>query len=113
MLDLKAIDPDVHRYLTGSDNAQVVDAIRQVAAAGKLYEVRLLLVPGVNDDQATLRRTVSWLLDVDPAMRVKVIGFRRHGVRAQARHWPEADGMRFQSYRRQLTDLGVRDLEVV
>lgn len=113
MLDLKALDPAVHRSLTGSDNAQVLDSIRMVAAAGKLYEVRLLLVPGTNDDPQTLDRTVRWLLDVDPGMRIKVIGFRRHGVRALARRWPEANAHRFEQYRRQLTELGVRDLEVV
>jgi pyruvate formate lyase activating enzyme len=113
MLDLKALDPAVHRCLTGSDNAQVVNSIRTVAAAGKLYEVRLLLVPGINDDPATLSRTVRWLLDVDADLRIKVIGFRRHGVRAAARHWREEDSGRFDRYREQLGDLGVRNLEVV
>jgi len=113
MLDLKALDPGVHRALTGSDNTLVLDSIRSLAATGKLYEVRLLLVPGVNDDPATLDRTVRWLLDVDPAMRIKVIGFRHHGVRASARHWPEAEPEQIDGYRRQIADLGVRDLEVV
>jgi pyruvate formate lyase activating enzyme len=113
MLDLKALDPTVHQYLTGSDNAEVLAAIRQVAAAGKLYEVRLLLVPGINDDPATLESTVRWLLGVDPAMRIKLIGFRQHGVRAEAREWPEATPEQFAEYRAQLTELGVRQLEVV
>ena len=113
MLDLKAFDPEMHRYLTGSDNAPVLDSIRSVAASGKLYEVRLLLVPGYNDGRATLDRTVRWLLDVDANMRIKVIGFRHHGVRAAARNWPEASAPQFERYRAQLTDLGVRHLEVV
>lgn len=113
MLDLKALDPQVHRHLTGSDNAAVLDSIRQVSAAGKLYEVRLLLVPGVNDEPAMLDRTVRWLLDVDPRLRIKVIGFRRHGVRAEAREWPEADASHLDRYRAQLADLGVREVEVV
>ena len=113
MLDLKAFDPAMHRYLTGSDNAPVLDSIRDIAATGKLHEVRLLLVPGVNDDPATLARTVRWLLGVDGDMRIKVIGFRNHGVRAAARDWPEASAEQFEQYRVQLTDLGVRNLEVV
>jgi pyruvate formate lyase activating enzyme len=113
MLDLKALDPTVHQYLTGSDNAEVLAAIRQVAAAGKLYEVRLLLVPGINDDPATLDSTVRRLLGVDPAMRIKVIGFRQHGVRAEAKGWPEATPEQFAEYHAQLTDLGVRQLAVV
>jgi pyruvate-formate lyase-activating enzyme len=67
----------------------------------------------VNDDPATLERTTRWLLDVDPDMRIKVIGFRRHGVRAEAKEWAEADAERFERYRTQMTDLGVAHLEVV
>jgi pyruvate formate lyase activating enzyme len=113
MLDLKALDPVVHRYLTGTDNELVLDAIRMTADAGKLFEVRLLLVPGINDGDATLERTVRWLLDVDPSMRIKVIGFRQHGVRAPGRHWAVPDAAAFARYRTRLDDLGVRDLELV
>jgi len=113
MLDLKTFDPAAHRELAGADNAPVLSAIRQVSAAGKLYETRLLLVPGVNDDPATLDRTVRWLLAVDPAMRIKVIGFRPHGVRGAARTWRQPDAARFTAYRSQLSELGVRELEVV
>lgn len=113
MLDLKALDPQLHRRLTGAGNEDVLAAIRQLAAAGKLYEVRLLLVPFVNDAPATLERTVDWLLAIDPAMRIKVIRFRRHGVRAPGRDWPEADEARAEDYRRLLTECGVRRLEVV
>jgi pyruvate-formate lyase-activating enzyme len=113
MLDLKAIDPAVHRFLTGHDNDRVLASVRQVAAAGKLHEVRLLLVPGINDDPAMIRTTANWLLDIDPTVRVKVIGFRAHGVRASARSWPEPDQRQRDLYREQLVQLGVRDLEVV
>lgn len=113
MLDLKALDPELHRRLTGGDNADVLAAIEHVAETDKLYEVRLLLIPGVNDEPVTLERTVRWLLDVNPVLRIKVIGFRGHGVRAAARLWPTPDADRFERYRAQLTDLGVRDLEVV
>jgi len=113
MLDLKAFDPSVHRWLTGSPNDQVLAAIRQVSAAGKLHEVRLLLVPGVNDDAATLQRTVHWLLGVDPAQRIKVIRFRRHGVRAAGRQWSEADDDGAANYRELISACGVRELEVI
>jgi pyruvate-formate lyase-activating enzyme len=113
MLDLKALDADVHHQLTGQDNAEVLASIRRVAAAERLYEVRLLLVPGYNDDADTLRRTADWLLGVDPTVRVKAIGFRQHGVRAPARHWPVAgDGMR-ERYGDVLTTAGLRDVLVV
>ena len=81
MIDLKCLDPAIHRNMTGQSNEMVMASIVQLHAMGLLYEVRLLLLAGVNDDPALLQRTTAWLADIDPEMRVKVIGFRNHGVR--------------------------------
>jgi pyruvate formate lyase activating enzyme len=113
MVDLKALDPDLHIALTDSANDEVLRSIRRLAEAGKLYEVRLLLVPGVNDSDDQLHRTADWLLSVDPAMRIKVIGFRGHGVRASARQWPEATEEHRDGWQSVLRDAGVRRLELV
>ncbi len=113
MVDLKALDPEVHLWLTGHDNAEVLTSIRHLAAAGKLYEVRLLLVPGVNDSTDQLQRTAQWLLDVDPDLRVKVIGFRAHGVRAAARGWLESTADQRAAYEQVLAHAGVCDLTLV
>jgi pyruvate formate lyase activating enzyme len=113
MVDLKALDPDLHQRVAGASNAPVLASIRHLAAAGRLYEVRLLLVPGVNDSPDQLAATAEWLLGVDPALRVKVIGFRPHGVRAAAREWPEPTEGQRTAYRAALTAAGVRELVVV
>lgn len=81
MIDLKCIDPSVHAAMTGRSNAEVLASIRHLAALRRLHEVRLLLIGGVNDDPGLLERTGEWLAEVDPGMRVKVIGFRAHGAR--------------------------------
>ena len=81
MIDLKCLDPAIHRSMTGQPNDMVLASIRQLHEMGLLYEVRLLLLAGVNDDPALLQRTAAWLADIDPTMRVKVIGFRNHGAR--------------------------------
>ena len=81
MIDLKCLDPEVHVRMTGEPNDQVLAGIRHLADRGALHEVRLLLIAGVNDDDELLLRTGRWLADVDPTMRVKLIGFRAHGAR--------------------------------
>ena len=113
MVDLKALDPDLHQRVAGASNEPVLASIRQLAAAGRLYEVRLLLVPGVNDSPDQLTRTAEWLLAVDPGLRVKVIGFRPHGVRAAARDWKEPTDEQRAAYRATLAAAGVRELVVV
>ena len=85
MIDLKCLDPAIHRRITRHDNTQVLDSIRYLASVDRLYEVRLLMVPGLNDDADLLRRTADWLAEIDPRLRVTLIGFRRHGVRPDQR----------------------------
>ena len=113
MVDLKAFDPEVHLRLTGTTNTSVLLSIRQLAGRGKLYEVRLLLVPGTNDSAEQLRDTADWLLSVDPLVRIKVIAFRRHGVRASARSWPEATPQQRDDWCGVLREAGVQDLVLV
>jgi YjjW family glycine radical enzyme activase len=81
MVDLKCLDDAIHRRLTGSGNEPILASIQLLARLKKLHEVRLLLVPGLNDADDLLAATGRWLASVDPRMRVKVIGFRHHGVR--------------------------------
>lgn len=113
MIDLKALDPDVHRYLTGQGNHRVLESIDRCAAEGKLYEVRLLLVPGVNDADDVLRRTAHRLTAASPDLRVKVIGFRAHGVRAAARDFAEPTAQQRERYADLLRDAGVREVVTV
>jgi pyruvate formate lyase activating enzyme len=81
MIDLKCLDRVTHEEMTGQPNEQVLASIHHLHELDRLYEVRLLLIAGLNDDSDLLRRTAEWLASVDPRMRVKVIGFRPHGVR--------------------------------
>ncbi len=81
MIDLKCLDDTIHRSMTGKPNEEVLASIRRLHTLGKLYEVRLLLLAGVNDDPALLRRTGEWLAAIDPHLRLKLIGFRAHDAR--------------------------------
>ena len=90
MLDLKALDDEKHRELTGNSNRQILESIKYLDSINKLYEVRLLLVPGQNDSDNELIDTAFWLRSINPKMRIKINAFKTHGVRALARNWPEA-----------------------
>ena len=57
MIDLKCLDPEIHRAITGQPNDQVLDSIRYLKSIDRLYEVRLLLMPGINDDPMLLDDT--------------------------------------------------------
>lgn len=110
MLDLKALDDTLHRELTGETNQLVLESIAYLASVGKLYETRLMLAPGRNDDDELLRRTAEWLMAIDPEMRVKINHFHAHGTRSPARDWPEASEERRARNRAVLEAAGVRYL---
>ncbi len=113
MIDLKCLDREVHLSMTGHPNDQVLDSIRYLASVDRLYEVRLLLVPGINDDLALLDRTARWLADIDPTMRVKLIGFRAHGVRPGERHLVEPTPEQMAAYEDMFRTRGLFSLCVV
>jgi len=110
MVDLKALDDEMHVVLTGSSNARVLVSIADLARRGLLYEVRLLMVAGLNDDDVTLKRTVEWLLGVDPQVRVRLIGMRRRGTRSCAKDLLEPTGAQLEHYRDVLSANGLTRL---
>ncbi len=112
MLDLKALDPQMHLILTGVTNERVLAGMERLAARRLLYEVRLLLVPGLNDSDDALRRTARWLLGLDPQMRVRVNAFRSHGTRPCGRDLLEPDAADLARYRSVLTDTGIHHLSI-
>jgi pyruvate formate lyase activating enzyme len=113
MIDLKALDPEVHRQLTGCDNERELDSIRYLHELGLLHEVRLLLVPGYNDSALQLARTGEWLTALDPGLRVVVIGFRRHGVRPEYQGLTEASPELLDESREALVRSGLRQVVTV
>jgi len=113
MIDLKALDPITHLELTGADNGAVLDAIRYLAEWQRLYEVRLLMIPGMNDSPDSVEKTARWLYDIDPRMRIKLIGFRPHGVRPQYSDIPAADPAHLEELATIIRDTGFSELVVV
>jgi pyruvate formate lyase activating enzyme len=90
MVDVKAVGTDLHRRITGRDNRPVLDSVRWLQGRGVLHEIRLLVIPGVTDTDEELGRYAAFVTSVDASLRVRVMAFRHHGVRAAGRAWPEA-----------------------
>lgn len=89
MLDLKAWDPAEHRALTGAELAPVKANLRFLARAGKLYELRTVVAPGLFDAELTVRMAARELVALGAAgARYKLIRFRPHGVRARHKGVP-------------------------
>ncbi|MCI5109769.1 MAG: YjjW family glycine radical enzyme activase [Marivita sp.] len=88
MLDIKAFDPDRHRNLTGQGNERVLASARLLAKAGKLAELRFLLVPGQTDNTDEIDALRDFARSLGPGIRLRLNAFQHHGVRGPARDWP-------------------------
>lgn len=55
LYDIKHIDPDAHKALTGAENHHILENLKKLSDAGAKIEIRMPLVPGANDDEETLR----------------------------------------------------------
>ena len=61
MLDIKHIDPQGHRELTGHDNAGILAFARYLEEKNVPVWIRHVVVPGITDDPALLERLGSFL----------------------------------------------------
>lgn len=107
MLDLKALDDQSHLALTGHSNREVLKSIKYLAENGTLHEVRLLLIPGINDSDEELEATAKWLFAIDPEMQIRINAFNNHGVRSPACDWPVATKLHIDNYVKKLSGLGI------
>lgn len=55
LLDIKHMDPEKHRQLTGVSNSLILDNARRIARQGILVVVRVPLIPGCNDSVENIR----------------------------------------------------------
>lgn len=93
MIDLKGWHEPVHLALTGRGRERVLVSLQLLAQAGKLAEVRLLMVPGRSDfldADGTLDGGLAAFLRALGPVPIRLNGFRHHGVRGEALSWPEA-----------------------
>ena len=79
--DIKHIDPERHRWLTGRDNANILDALRHLSELGQPLWIRQVLVPGITDDDGQLRRTRAFIESLGPCVRrIEALPYHTLGI---------------------------------
>jgi pyruvate formate lyase activating enzyme len=90
MLDIKAFNPGTHLTLTGNTNERSMLSAEIVSGAGKLHELRFLVVPGFTDSESELDQLRAFVLSLGKDITVKLNAFQHHGVKGGALTWPKA-----------------------
>lgn len=80
ILDLKEIDPEKHRQLTGKDNANILAMARRVSDLGVPLWIRHVLVPGLTDDADGLRQLDSFIKALPTVRRVEILPYHTLGL---------------------------------
>ena len=80
ILDLKEIDDEKHKKLTGHSNKNILAMAQYVASKGVDLWIRHVLVPGLTDDEEGLRRTADFIRSLKTVQRVEVLPYHTLGL---------------------------------
>lgn len=80
LYDVKAVDPDLHRSITGAENAEILKNLETASLSDTRIWIRRVLIPGVNDSTEEAVRLGSLLADCRGVERVDVLPYHRMGL---------------------------------
>jgi pyruvate formate lyase activating enzyme len=75
LYDLKLMDEERHKRYTGVSNQLILSNLRNLDEVGACCVVRIPLVPGVNDDEANLRKSGEFLSELKNLVAVDLMGY--------------------------------------
>lgn len=80
ILDIKQIEDQKHRDLTGFTNANILDLAQYLSEQGKHMWIRHVLVPGITTDEADLRKTDEFIRTLQTVDKVEVLPYHKLGI---------------------------------
>jgi len=85
LYDLKHMDEERHRELTGVSNRRILENLQALAAIHDGIWIRVPLIPGVNDDAENLDATARFVLSLPGVRRLHLLPYHRHGLAKRER----------------------------
>ncbi len=79
LLDIKEINPERHRSITGFDNENILDMARYLSEIGKPVWIRHVLVPGLSDFDSDLDALAEFIGTLDNVQKVEVLPYHTLG----------------------------------
>ena len=80
MLDLKHIDNDKHKALTGQPNSNILEMARELSDMGKPMWIRHVLVPERTDYDEDLNKLSEFIKTLNTVERVEVLPYHTLGI---------------------------------
>ena len=81
LLDLKHMDSERHRWLTGHGNENILDCARYLSDTGIPVWIRHVLLPGITDDEGHLLKMRHFIDTLHNVKKVEVLPYHTLGIR--------------------------------
>ncbi len=92
MMDLKLMDSERHREVVGVPNERILDNARRLGQNGRPLIVRTPVVPGINDDEATIAAIAAFAAELP-----SLVGYELLRFHAMATNKYDSLGMTYQA----------------
>ena len=79
-LDIKHMDSDRHRELTGAGNEMILENIKKIAAFGVDITVRTPVIPGLNDSKDNIIATAEFVKGIPQIKSYELLLYHQFGV---------------------------------
>lgn len=79
LMDIKHIDPEEHRKLTGRPNDNILEMFRYLSSIGKPVWIRYVLVPGITDGDGFLKKTREFISTLENVRKIEVLPYHSMG----------------------------------
>lgn len=80
LLDIKEIDNDRHKNLTGCENINILQLARYLSDKNIPVWIRYVLVPGVTDVESDLIKLSEFINSLDNVEKIEVLPYHTYGV---------------------------------
>ena len=93
LIDLKVLDPQLHEKCTGKSNRRILENLRRLAETGTAIQIRIPIIPGVNDAPETIMEMVRFVrqlrerpipIELEPFHRLASDKYKSLGLTYQA-----------------------------
>lgn len=77
IMDIKIVDPELHKKYTGVCNDLILKNLEYLKHSGKVFRIRIPLIPGVNDTYENMEATAQLLEDAECLEMVELLRYNK------------------------------------
>ena len=79
-MDIKHMDTEKHKELTGAGNELVLENIKKIDAFGVPITIRTPVIPGLNDSEENIRATAEFIKTLSGVKEYELLPYHQFGV---------------------------------